>query len=36
MPNEFHPQGTCELQSRRIEASGLLALVLPINARQAV
>jgi hypothetical protein len=36
MPNEPQPQGTCELQGRRIEAPGLLPLVLPVNARRWV
>jgi hypothetical protein len=36
MPNEPQPQGTCELQGRWIEAPGLPALVLPINARRWV
>jgi hypothetical protein len=35
-PNELQPQGTCKLQGQRIEALGLPALVLPVNARQWV
>jgi hypothetical protein len=35
-PNEPQPQGACGLQGRRIEALVLLALVLPVNARQWV
>jgi glycosyltransferase involved in cell wall biosynthesis len=36
MPNEPQPQGACELQGRWIDASGLPALVLPVNARRCV
>jgi hypothetical protein len=36
MPNEPQPQGTCELQGRRIEAPGLPALMLPVNAHRRV
>jgi hypothetical protein len=36
MPNKPQPHGTCELQGRRIEAPGLPALVLPVNARRWV
>jgi hypothetical protein len=36
MINEPQPQGTCELQGRRIEALGLSALVLPVDARRWV
>jgi hypothetical protein len=35
-PNELKPQGACELQGQWIEAPGLPALVLPVNARQGV
>jgi hypothetical protein len=35
-PNEPHPPGACELQGRRIEAPGLLALVLLVDARRWV
>jgi hypothetical protein len=35
-PNKPQHQGTCELQGRQIEAPGLLALVLPVNARRWV
>jgi hypothetical protein len=34
MPNDLHPQGVCEQQGRRIEALGLLALVLLVDARR--
>jgi hypothetical protein len=36
MPNEIQPQGTCKLQGRQIEALGLPALVLPVDARRWV
>jgi hypothetical protein len=36
MPNEPQPQGVCELQGRQIEAQGLSALVLPVDARRWV
>jgi hypothetical protein len=36
MPNEPQPQGACELQSRWIEALGLPALVLPVDAHRWV
>jgi hypothetical protein len=36
MPNKPQPQDACELQGRRIEAPGLLALVLPVNAHRWV
>jgi hypothetical protein len=36
MPNELQPQGVCELQGRRIEASGLPALMLAVDTRQWV
>jgi hypothetical protein len=36
MPNKFQHQVTYELQGRRIEAPGLPALVLPVNARRWV
>jgi hypothetical protein len=32
MPNELQPQGACELQGRWIEAPGLPALMLPVDA----
>jgi hypothetical protein len=35
-PNEVQPQGACELQGRRIEAPGLPALVLPVDAHRGV
>jgi hypothetical protein len=35
-PNEPQPQGACELQGWRIEAPGLPALMLPVNARRWV
>jgi hypothetical protein len=36
MPNELQPQGAWKLQGRRIEAPGLPALVLPVDARRWV
>jgi hypothetical protein len=36
MPNELQPQGTCELQGLWIDAPGLPALVLPVDARRGV
>jgi hypothetical protein len=36
MPNELQPQGACELQGRRIEALGLPAFMLPVDARRGV
>jgi hypothetical protein len=36
MPNELQPQGTCELQGWWIEAPGLLALMLPVDAHRWV
>jgi hypothetical protein len=35
-PNELQPQGAYKLQGRRIEAPGLPALVLPVDAHRWV